>query len=265
MRGIILAAGSGSRLSDYNGQLPKSLLEVAGKPIIDHVLEAFSRAGVTELSIVIGYKGDVLKERVGDGSRQGLDIQYVTNPDYHMGNALSLYAARAFAEDGPFLLSMADHMIGPDVLTRLLEKPGWANALAVDFTLLPRQVEEGTKVLVNEDGLVTQMGKGLTVYNGIDAGAFRLTPSIFKAMKALMDEQGPDCELSQGMTRMIHDGSPLQACDISGCFWYDVDTGEDLRFVRETLERRDVPEKRGSLGREREHGHPERRANLPIP
>ena len=236
MRGVILAAGSGTRLSDYNGQLPKSLLEVAGRPIIDHVLEAFCRTGVTEVCIVIGYKGDVLKERIGDGSRHGLDIQYVTNPDYHMGNALSLSAARAYAEDGPFLLSMADHMIGPDVLTQLLEGPRWANALAVDFTLSPRQVEEGTKVLVNEDGLITQMGKGLSLYNGIDAGAFRLTPSIFTAINDLMDEQGPDCELSQGMLRMIQDGSPLQACDISGCFWYDVDTGDDLRFVREALE-----------------------------
>ena len=251
MRGIILAAGSGTRLSAYHGQLPKSLLEVAGRPIIDHVLEAFSRAGVTELAVVVGYKGDVLKERIGDGARQGLEIQYVTNPDYHMGNALSLYAARNYAEDAPFLLSMADHMIGPDLLTRLLEGPSWANALAVDFTLSPRQVEEGTRVLVNEDGLVTQMGKALSVYNGIDAGAFRLTSSIFRAIHDLMDEQGPDCELSQGMTRMIQEGSPLLACDISGCFWYDVDTGEDLKYVRETLESRNVQEKRGTLEREK--------------
>ena len=243
MRGIILAAGSGTRLSAYHGQLPKSLLEVAGRPIIDHVLEAFCRAGVTELSVVVGYKGDVLKERIEDGSRWGLNIQYVTNPDYHMGNALSLYAARAYAEDEPFLLSMADHMIGPDVLARLLEGPESANALAVDFTLSPRQVEEGTKVLVNEDGLITQMGKALSVYNGIDAGAFRLTRSIFKAIHDLKEEQGPDLELSQGMTRMIQDGSSLQACDISGCFWYDVDTIEDLNFVRETLEKRNDPEK----------------------
>ena len=235
MIGVILAAGCGSRLSPHNGQHPKLLLPVGGKAIIDYTLEAFGQVGVTDLAIVIGYQGNALKEWVGDGSRQGLRIQYIFNPDYEKGNALSLYAARSFTEDAPFLLSMADHMISPDLLALLLNMEDPASAVAVDFALSPRQLEEGTRVLVNEERLVTRIGKDLPHWNGIDAGVFRLTPAIFEAIAGILDEQRTEYELSQALTRMTEHGHRLHACDISGCFWQDIDTWEDLNLMRKTL------------------------------
>ena len=235
MKGVILAAGSGRRLSFHNGWRPKLLLPVAGRAIIDYTLEAFCRVGITDLTIVIGYRGDVLKGWVGDGSQKGLRIQYVYNPDYQLGNALSLYAARSLMENEPFLLSMADHMISPTLLARLLGIQESANALAVDFTSSSSQIEEATRVLVSDDGLVTHIGKELLPWNGIDAGAFRLTPVIFEAISDILGEKRAEYELSRAITRMIDRGHPLLACDISGCFWQDIDTREDLNLVRKTL------------------------------
>ncbi len=235
MRGVILAAGCGTRLSLYDGRRHKVLLPVAGRPIIDYTLEAFGQAGVTEVAIVIGYQGDALREWVGDGSRHGLYIQYVSNPDYRWGNALSVHVARSFTEDAPFLLSMADHMISPGLLSRLLDIQEPVNALAVDFSLSSRQIEEGTRVSVSRDGLVTHVGKDLPHWNGIDAGAFRLTSAIFDAIAELVDEKRTEYELSQAVTRMIAHGHPLRACDISGCFWQDIDTWEDLNLARKAL------------------------------
>ena len=122
MLSVILAAGCGSRLSSHDGQLPKLLLPVAGQAIIDHTLEAFSRVGVTEVAIVVGHEARTLREWVGDGARHGMRIQYVFNPDYRMGNALSVYAARSFTDNQPFILSMADHMISTELLRTLLEQ-----------------------------------------------------------------------------------------------------------------------------------------------
>jgi len=235
MRGVILAAGCGTRLSPYSGQGHKVLLPVAGRAIIDYTIEAFGQVGVTDLAIVIGHQGDALRQRIGDGSRQGIRIQYISNPDYWLGNALSLYVARSFTGDAPFLLSMADHTITSDLLARLLDIRGLANILAVDFTLSPRQIEEGTRVLVSQEGLVTNLGKNLSLWNGIDAGVFRLTPAIFEAIADLIVEKRNEYELSQAITRMIKRGHPLRACDISGCFWQDIDTWEDLNLARKTL------------------------------
>ena len=236
MKGIILAAGCGSRLALRSGQRHKALLPVAGRAIIDYTLDAFSQAGVADVAIIIGHQGDALKAWVGDGSRQGLRIQYVFNPAYRRGNALSVYAARTFIEDEPFLLSMADHMISPDLLAELQDIEEPVNALAVDFTLSSHQIEEGTRVLVNQEGMITRIGKGLPHWSGIDAGVFRLTPAIFGAIAGLMGERGHEYELSRAISRMIKQGHPLQACDISGSFWHDIDTWEDLEMVRRSLE-----------------------------
>ena len=235
MRGVILAAGRGSRLSPHNGDRPKVLLPVGGRAIIDHTVEAFSQVGVTDLAIVIGYQGDALKKWGGDGSRYGLRIQYVYNPYYRLGNALSLHAARIFVGDAPFLLSMADHMVSPDLLERLLDLDEAGNVLAVDYTRSSRQVEEGTKVLVGQDGLVIRVGKDLRRWNGIDAGVFWLAPTIFEALADVIGEKRSEYQLSQAITRMIQLGYPLQARDVSGCFWQDVDTWEDLMLVRQSL------------------------------
>jgi choline kinase len=235
MKGVILAAGRGSRLSMHNGQHPKVLLPVAGRAIIDHTLETFRRAGVTDVAVVIGHRGDVVRRSIGDGSRQGLRIRYVTNPDYELGNALSVYAAREFTEDAPFLLAMADHMISPALLAQLLHFRGQGNVLAVDFGVSYRHIQEGTRVLVSQDGLVTHIGKKLTRWNAIDAGVFRLTSTIFEALDDLMGEKRREYQLSQAIRRMIQRGHRLLSCDISGFFWQDVDTWEDLALVRRTL------------------------------
>ena len=235
MKGVILAAGSGHRLSSYSGRRPKSLLSVAGRPIIDYTLEAFGNSGVTDVAIVIGYRGNALRDWIGEGDRHGLRVQYIYNPEYQRGNALSVYAARSFTEDGPFLLAMADHMISRSLLGRLLSSGETTNALAVDFDISPHHADEATRVMVDRRGLVIRIGKDLSRWNGVDAGMFRLTDTVFKALGQVIDEGGPECGLSEAITRMIDLGHPLEACDISGCFWQDIDTWEDLHLARQTL------------------------------
>lgn len=235
MRGVILAAGCGTRLSAYNGHGSKVLLPVAGRPIIDYTLEAFRQVDVTDLVIVIGYKGDAVRECVGDGSDRGLHIQYVFNPYYEQGNALSLYAARPLMNGDPFLLSMADHVISPGLLARMLEIREPVNALAVDFTTSARHMEESTRVMVDEEGLIANIGKEIIRWNGVDAGVFQLTPAVFEVMEELISEKGSEHLLSQAITRMIEREHLVWACDISSCFWHDIDTWDDLQVVRKVM------------------------------
>ena len=236
MKGIILAAGAGTRLAHYGSQQHKALLPVGGRAIIDYTLDAFCQVGVTDLAIVIGHRGDALRDWLGDGSQQGLRIDYITNRDYLRGNALSLYAARAYAGDEPFLLSMADHMVSPDLLLPMLDIHEHGSALALDMTSSPRQVEEATRVTIDDDGFVTQVGKDLSDWDGIDAGVFRLGSTIFDALEEIVCQDRTEYQLSEAVNRMIDLGQPLEACDITGSFWQDIDTWDDLMLVRESLE-----------------------------
>ena len=235
MRGVILAAGRGRRLSAHNGHGSKVLLPVEGRPIIDYTLEAFSQVGVTDLVIVIGYEGDAVRECVGDGSERGLNIQYVFNPHYEQGNALSLYAARSLMNGGPFLLSMADHVVSQGLLARMLKIREPVNALAVDFTTSAHHMEESTRVMVDSEGLITDIGKEIIRWNGVDAGVFQLTPAVFEVMEEFISEKGSEHLLSQTITRMIEREHLLWACDISSCFWHDIDTWDDLKVVRRVM------------------------------
>ena len=93
MKGVILAAGRGSRISEHNGHGSKVLLRVEDNPLIDYALSAFQEAGVTEVAVVVGHEAAAVMRWVGDGARYGLDIEFIFNPDYPYGNARSVYAA----------------------------------------------------------------------------------------------------------------------------------------------------------------------------
>ena len=238
MKGIILAAGFGARLSAYSGQQSKVLLPIAGRSLIEHTLESFRDVGITDIVVVTGYRADIVREYIGDGSDRELRIQYVFNPDYKLGNALSLYAARSAIEGETFLLSMADHLISSELLECVLKTPKSINVLAVDYKASGSDIAESTHVLVNKQGEIIHIGKNINNWNGVDAGVFQLTSGIFNDIENLLLEKRDQYLLSEAITRMIGDGHSLWACDISKCFWYDVDTFEDLEIARRIMSRR---------------------------
>jgi 1L-myo-inositol 1-phosphate cytidylyltransferase/CDP-L-myo-inositol myo-inositolphosphotransferase len=235
MKGVILAAGRGSRISKQNGHGSKVLLQVEDKPLIDYALRAFEEAGVSDVAVVVGHEADAVMDWVGDGARYRLDIQFIFNPDYPYGNARSVYAARPFVGRDSFLLAMADHLMAPGLLKELVAQRSDDNFIAIDRRGYGKDIDECTRVWTDSAGLVTRIGKNVTPWNGIDAGAFRLTPAIFEALDEVIGEDGVEYELSRAITLMIELGHPLQACDISGWFWQDIDTLDDLTSVRNTL------------------------------
>ena len=208
---------------------------VGGGTIIDHTLDAFAKCDITELVIVVGYAGEGVMRWVGDGSRFGMRVEYVHNPDFRSGNAVSLYAARSLVKDETFILSMADHMVSPGLLRRIVEFAESGNVLGVDFNPSPREVEEGTRVMV-KSGVVQNIGKGLNDWNGIDAGVFRLTSDVFEAIEDILAaNKMTEYQLSEAIQRMLDTDHKLFACDISDFFWQDVDTWDDLDLVRSAV------------------------------
>ena len=235
MKGVILAAGVGSRFELHTQKEHKLLLTVKGVPIIDYTLQAFSRAGISDVALVTGFMANGINEWVGNGSRYGLNISYIFNPDYKSGNAVSVRAARTFTKDHNFVLSMGDHMISPDLITRVINSHGnfEANILGVDFDL--GKAHEATLVLVDDEKRISSIGKRIMKWNGIDSGVFRFTPDIHGLIDQWIacDSSGR-FELSGALNHLIKQGGLLKSCDISDCYWYDVDNMEDLNHLRMT-------------------------------
>ncbi|MFQ6058391.1 MAG: sugar phosphate nucleotidyltransferase [Anaerolineae bacterium] len=244
MKGVILAAGDGTRLVPLTLDRPKPLVPVLGRPLLDYTLDAFVAAGITDLVLVVGYKEEMIRAWVGDGHRYGAQVTYVSNPNYELENAISLYAAREAVPDQPFILSMADHMISPHILAHLLAMEGHHDTLCIDrLAYAFSQVNDATKVWVvtdgqGEAGFITRIGKEIKPWNAIDTGVFLFTPAIFTAIESLLRAGVDNPNISASVTQLIESGHGLRACDVSGAFWLDVDTLADLRYAEAVLRRR---------------------------
>jgi choline kinase len=210
---------------------------VLGRPLIDYTIEAFVKAGFTRLGVVTGFQGHLLRDYLDDGRRYGLRIQCLPNAQHSRGNASSILASQSFVQDEAFVVSMADHMISPAILKRLLACVGSGHTLCVDrHAHAPPQINDATKVWVDERGFVAHIGKGLTKWNAIDVGVFLFTPGIFHHITACL--HNGVCSITRTIRWMIACGDTLRTCDVSGAFWLDVDTPDDLRYACAVLRRR---------------------------
>ena len=76
MKAVILAAGKGTRMKELTSELPKPMLRIQGKPILEHIVDGLKAAGIREIFIVTGWRADVIERYFGDGNRWGMKIQY---------------------------------------------------------------------------------------------------------------------------------------------------------------------------------------------
>ncbi len=245
MKGVILAAGAGTRLEPLTRELPKPLVSVLGRPLIDYTIEAFARAGFSRLAVVTGHNGHLLQRYLDDGSRYGLRIRCLPNSQYSRGNATSIFVSQSFVQNEPFVVAMADHMISAVILKSLLACDGPGHTLCVDrLAHAPPQINDATKVWVDELGFVARIGKKLARWNAVDTGVFLFTPRIFHHIAACL--QNDACSITRTVRRMIGRGDPMRTCDVSGAFWLDVDTPEDLQYACAALRAPLAAERRSS-------------------
>jgi NDP-sugar pyrophosphorylase family protein len=114
MRCAILAGGRGTRLGPLTEDLPKALVDVAGRPFLEYQLELLRTGGVSEIVLCVGYLGSVVERTIGDGSRLGVSVQYSHDGPEPLGtagalrNALPLLGARFLVTYGDTLLTV-DH------------------------------------------------------------------------------------------------------------------------------------------------------------
>jgi choline kinase len=150
MKGIIIAAGYGSRLKPLTANTPKSLVEIDGKPIITYPIDALVAAGISDISVVVGYRADVVKNNI-ENLYPSINFSY--NKDYDGDNAISVFAARSFVGDDPFVLAMGDHLISSSLVTTLLSDSTINRTLCVDSeSKNESQVNDGTRVMT--DGVI---------------------------------------------------------------------------------------------------------------
>ena len=225
-----MAAGDGDRLGSLTAICPKVLLPVNDKQLIEYPIEALVTAGIREIAIVVGYLGDKVIEALGNGSSFGVKFEYITNSDYLGGNAISAHKARDWTQGEPVVLCMGDHIIEAEMVGRLLDRH-LTETLCVDYAPASHhQIDEATKVTIDTD-CIQDIGKDLVDWDALDTGIFLLTEDFFQALHQLIQQSGTDVEISDVIRYLICRGHLFNTCDVSGCFWMDVDTEEELKLA----------------------------------
>ena len=231
----ILAAGDGDRLGHLIVTCPKVLLPIKnGEPLIQHPIEALVSAEIHQIAVVVGYLGDMVKELLGDGSRYGAELQYIQNFDYFGGNAASLHKAMEWVGKEPLVLCMGDHLIDRDLVKTLVKRKTIDNTLCVDFnpSQSPDLVDEATKVVIDNNGCISDIGKNLVYWDAIDTGVFLLTGKFLQFVDKLVALSGPSLEMDNAIQSFIDQGHNFLTCDVSGHTWMDIDTEQDLILAR---------------------------------
>ena len=235
MQAVVLAAGVGRRLSESTTSVAKPLVPVAGMPLIAHTLSALAETAVDRAIVVTGHERDAVEATVRDWAK--LPIEFAFNPQYAQGASYSLGAARALSGEEPFLLVMSDHAMSSDLISVILRSAADAPLGDTCRVAADRSghhddayVAEATKLATDATGSVTAIGKALPAWDALDAGAFLCSPAVWDALDAAAE----DCDLSQVFGWLGQRGR-LGTVDISGHFWYDIDTIEDLLAAERLL------------------------------
>lgn len=238
-KAVVLAAGVGTRLRPLTQRTPKALLPVGRRALIDYTLDALAEAGVREAVVVTGHGEEQLRGALR-GAGHDIRLTFVSNPEYRREASLSLRAARPAVGSEPFLLVVTDHLLSAGLLRRLLEARDGVSLLACDFEPAPHHdVAEATRVRVAKPvggGLpvITAIGKDVCPYDALDTGAFLLQPQAWEALDAAPE----GCDLSTVITELTRRHGIL-AVDVTGEFWFDVDTQADLALATQLIAERD--------------------------
>ncbi|MCH7737754.1 MAG: phosphocholine cytidylyltransferase family protein [Chloroflexi bacterium] len=236
MKGLILAAGMGTRLDPLTRTCPKCMVHVAGRPMMEYQLEALRRAGVDNCTVVVGYLADSVREYFGAKFR-GLSLTYVENTVYAETNNLYSFCLAKAELDDDVLLVEGDLVFDEQLISRLVSMDEENVAIVDSFQ--PHM--DGTVILANgrfAKSMVLKVDQGI----GFDYGPVLKTVNIYRLSRETLAETiVPEMEdfLAKGRTdqyyeaafaKLIDSGRMKMAVMYTGKNrWAEIDTLEDLR------------------------------------
>jgi len=227
---LILAAGNGKRIASRSGELPKPLVRLHGKPLLEHVVRGAHDAGIERFVIVVGYRGHLIQQWWNNSALSNFPVTWVENPEYLKDNGISVLRAKPRIHER-FLLLMADHIFEPETARALLNQHVGDDevVLAVDKNIdAIFDIDDATKVRMSGDQIV-EIGKNLSMYDALDTGMFHCSPALFRALEEAMFNW--NCSLSDGV-RLLARAGKFKGFDIGNNQWQDVDTPEALDYAK---------------------------------
>jgi choline kinase len=237
MLGMVLAAGAGRRLRPYTDTLPKALVPVDDETtILDLTLSNFSKVGLKDVAVIVGYKSQAVEDRKKDlESRHGVNLELIFNDKAEeWNNAYSLWCARNLFSQG-FLLANGDTVHPVGVQETLLANRGPAILLAVDT--VKKLAEEEMKLTIDCAGNLAKITKLMDPQSafGEYIGLTLVEPEAAEKLSSALEttwKLNPDLYYEDGYQEYVDRGGVINLQPIGEVSWVEVDNHDDLAKAR---------------------------------
>jgi len=224
MKAVILAAGEGKRLRPFTETIPKVMLPIANKPVIEYVVDAVKKSGINEIIVVVGYKKEVIMDYFKD--YKGVKITYVEQ-NKQLGTAHALLQAKKHIKNS-FIVLAGDNIIDQKSISKLMNDKSEHSILIKEH---PHPSKYGV-VFIEKNNLKKIVEKPKEeIGKFISTGIYKLPKSIFSKIEEL-SSQGIYA-LSTVVQSILDDGKNINTIVTDS--WMDIVYAWDLIHVNETM------------------------------
>jgi UDP-N-acetylglucosamine diphosphorylase / glucose-1-phosphate thymidylyltransferase / UDP-N-acetylgalactosamine diphosphorylase / glucosamine-1-phosphate N-acetyltransferase / galactosamine-1-phosphate N-acetyltransferase len=226
-KAVVLGAGRGTRMRELTNDLPKPMVIVRGKPVLQHIIEGLAAAGLNQILLVVGYRKEVVQSYFGDGSDHGARIDYVEQV-VQDGTGKVVELAKEFCGSSPFVLSYGDILVRPSTYPAFTELEDAEMVLAVHHSA---EISKGGAVYLNSAFEVIDLREKQQAHEvttpWYNAGIYTFKESIFSYVSRLERSPRGEYELTDAVRAMALEGRKIRAVEIKGD-WADVRDPEVL-------------------------------------
>lgn|SRR5262245_35057429 len=234
-KAVVLAAGRGVRMRELTADFPKPMIEVRGKPVLQHIVEGLRDAGVRRFVIIVGYHAETVRNFFRDGRRYSVDIEYAIQT-VQDGTGRVVNLARHFTGGSPFILSYGDILISPVDYKRVADLP--EDCEAIITVTRGEDVSKGGAVFVDEQMELLDLREkpkpGEPTSPWYNAGLYAFRPGIFEFIARLKPSPRGEYELTDAIRDLAHSGKKVKALELTG-EWADVRDPEVLAKLNQPL------------------------------
>ena len=230
---VILAAGEGQRLRPFTVTKPKTMISIAGKPILQYVVEALAKNGIRNIVVVAGYRREQVFNYIGNGEKFGVRIVYITQ-EKQLGTAHALMQAREVVED-EFLVLPGDNLIEANTIASFVKMKPQA--------MLVKKVENTARygVVTTEGEIVRDIAE-----KPREAECDIINTGIYSFNRQIFDFIDAELAIPDVMNNMIADGHAISCQETDGT-WLDVVYPWDILSLNNAILRQILPSLGGTI------------------
>ncbi len=234
MRAVILAAGEGARLMPLTEHRPKHMIPIAGRPIIQHLIETFRHHGVRRFTVVVGYLKEAIQTYLSDGSSLDVEIDYV-NQAKARGTADAVAQLQDRIEEPRFILCYGDIYASRDAAAELVRAYNDQSIQAALAVVRVKDQDQYGQVTV-ENGYVkaiVEKPKRFSSGSFANAGIYLFERIIFDGIRLTARSPRGELELTDSIANLIRSGVKIKPITLNQKDWLDLGRPWDLLEANE--------------------------------